>query len=191
MFLILIIAFTCILSADEYHNLGQSPRSATIFKRSTMEYMVMGSIMPSTMIPRARVDEIIPPSQQQQELATNHIISIGTLYHVNKHIDMICSIGAQYNAGRFYVPILLEGRIYPVKGSIRPFFAGGFGGMVSMEFGLFSTRGAGLNIKMNKQLSIDLQYRQIRGDIFFFEAKHPMNTPYNQVGVQLGFNLVL
>ncbi len=190
MFLILIIAFTCILSADEYHNLGQSPRSATIFKRSTMEYMVMGSIMPSTMIPRARVDEIIPPSQQQQELATNHIISIGTLYHVNKHIDMICSIGAQYNTGRFYVPILLEGRIYPVKGSIRPFFAGGFGGMIGKQIGLFSTTGIGLNIHLSRKVSTEIQYRRIRGSVLL-NLKNDSIMDLNQNGVLFGVNLLL
>lgn len=190
MFMILIIAFTCALTADEYHNLGQSPRSATIFKRSTTEYMATASIMPSTMIPRPRIDEIGLPIQQQDILATNHNISIGTLHHLNAHIDLSCSIGAQINAGRFYVPILLEGRLYPVKGKIRPFLAAGFGGMVSLEFGLFSVRGAGLNVKLSKQLNADLQYRQIRGDVFFFEAKHPMHTPYNQVGVQLGMNLL-
>ncbi len=147
--------------------------------------------MPSTVLPYSTINEFGKSIQVDEELAQNITIGIGTSYHFSRYVDILFSVGAQFNAGQFYVPIHLESRINPMNTKIRPFLVMGFGGMVSREFGLFSVRGIGLGMNILKNITIDIQYRQIRGDIFALETEHQTQWKLNQNGVQLSSILEL
>ena len=191
LWIFLYIACSYTMHANEHQILGQSPRSALIPKQSSTDYFVSGSFMPSTVLPYSTINEFGKSIQVDEELAQNITIGIGTSYHFNKHVDILCSIGAQLKSGNVYVPILLESRVFPIHGKIRPFLAIGFGGMLSREFGLFSVRGIGLGMNILKNITIDIQYRQIRGDIFALESEHQTQWKLNQNGVQLSSILEL
>lgn len=174
------------MHANEHLILGQSPRSALIPKQSSTDYCILGSFMPSTILPYSTINEFGKSIQVDEELAQIITIGIGVSYHFNKHVDILCSLGAQLKSGNVYVPILLESRVFPIHGKIRPFLALGFGGMLSREFGLFSVKAMGLGIEISKHINIDIQYRQIRGDIFALTSEHQTQSKLNQNGVQIG-----
>jgi len=187
MFSILIfIACSVMLHANDNPILGQSPRSAIICKQSSTDYFVFGSFMPSTILPYSTINEFGKSVQVDEKLAQNIAIGIGTSYHFNRHVDILFSVGAQFNAGQFFVPIHLESRINPMNTKIRPFLAMGFGGMMSREFGLYSVRGIGLSTNFSKQITFDIQYRQIRGDIFALKSDSQKQLKLNQNGVHIG-----
>lgn len=192
MFSILIfIACSVMLHANDNPILGQSPRSAIICKQSSTDYFVSGSFMPSTVLPYSTINEFGKSIQVDEELAKIIAIGIGTSYHFNKNVEILFSVGAQFNAGQFYVPIHMESRISPMNTKIRPFLAMGFGGIMSREFGLYSVRGIGLSTNISKQITFDIHYRQIRGYIFALESEHQTQWKLNQNGVQLSSILEL
>lgn len=188
MFLILIIAFTCTLSADESRILGQSPRNARIYGRQSTELFVSGSIMPATIIPKDEQNEV--GQSLANVLTTTQTIAIGTHHRITPHMEMMCSIGAQISSGHFNVPILLESKLYPIKGKIRPFLTFGVVGMIGKQIGLFSTTGIGLNIHLSRKVSTEIQYRRIRGSVLL-NLKNDSIMDLNQNGVLFGVNLLL
>ena len=188
MFLILIIAFTCTLSADESRILGQSPRNARIYGRQSTELFVSGSIMPATIIPKDEQNEV--GQSLANVLTTTQTITIGTHHRITPHMEMMCSIGAQISSGHFNVPVLLEGKLYLIKGKIRPFLTFGVVGMIGKQIGLFSTIGIGLNIHLSRKVSTEIQYRRIRGSVLL-NLKNDSIMDLNQNGVLFGVNLLL
>jgi hypothetical protein len=101
----------------------------------------------------------------KEVLTTSYQSSAGFTHRWNKHIDMAVSIGFQMYAHQLYMPVTVEGRIFPFRKKISPFLQLGFGAMISREFGLFGTRGFGINSQISKDIQFEIHYKEIRVDI--------------------------
>lgn len=189
--MILILLFLTSLnpiSAEEHPILGQSPRSAKIFnvdRNGMNSYWVSAGVLPSTMLPRStEYGYGYSADDYNGVLATNFMVNVGMTHRLNKHIDLFSSVGTLLNAGQVYVPIQFEGRIYPMRNRVKPYAFLGFGGMAGGDLVLFGTQGFGLNVRMNQQITIDIQYRVIKGDVFTFTAYNYPQIQFMQRGVQ-------
>lgn len=186
MFILLFFACSCnIFSMDSPIPLGQSPRSAHFIKQTlkTTDWWISGSIQPVTM--RYGENELrqIPQSVDGQ-LITYCSISWGSTYHMHKNIDIVGSIGLQAQTQKIYIPILYEAHWQPIQTTIKPYLFIGLGSMISQELLFFASRGFGIKAKVSDQVSVDLQYRQHLGDVFFFEPYVPLREAYFQHGIQ-------
>ena len=189
--MILILLFLTSLnpiSAEEHPILGQSPRSAEIFivdRNGMNSYWVSTGVLPSTMLPRSTEYGYGYSSDDYNGiLATNFMANVGMTHRLNKHIDLLSSVGTLLNAGQVYVPIQFEGRIYPIRNRVKPYAFLGFGGMAGGDLVLFGSKGFGLNARMNQKITIDIQYRVIKGDVFTFAAYNYPQLQFMQRGVQ-------
>lgn len=189
MFIILFFACSCnMFSMDSPTPLGQSPRSAEIFnidRNGMNSYWVSAGVLPSTMLPRStEYGYGYSADDYNGILATNFMVNVGMTHRLNKHIDLFSSVGALLNAGQVYVPIQFEGRIYPIRNRVKPYAFLGFGGMAGSDLVLFGSKGFGLNARMNQKITIDIQYRVIKGDVFTFAAYNYPQLQFMQRGVQ-------
>ncbi len=189
MFILLFFACSCnIFSMDSPIPLGQSPRCAKIFNGEQIgmsSYWVSAGVLPSTMISRSTdYGYGFNSDDYNGILATNFMVNVGMTHRLNKHIDIVSSIGTLLNAGQVFVPVQIEGRIYPSRNRVKPYAFLGFGGMASSDLVLFGTKGFGLNARMNQKVTIDIQYRVIKGDVFTFAAYNYTQIQYMQRGVQ-------
>jgi hypothetical protein len=175
------------MNASEPHIiLGQSPRSAEIINQQNIgstSWWISAGIYPSTMIPRA-MPEGYAYKSHNSILATNYSVSAGNTYHMHKHIDILSSIGSQLNASQVYLPIQVEGRIFPFRKNIKPYVSIGIGGMLSNSFILYASRGFGINAGLTKDIHLDIYYRQIKGDVFLFKAFNQERLQLSQHGIQ-------
>ena len=185
LLILFIIASFNVDSAEEYPILGQSPRSAHIIKQTlkTTDWWISGSIQPVTMKYGENEFRQLPQSVDGQ-LITYCSISGGGTYHMHKNIDIVGSIGLQAQTQKIYVPILYEAHWQPIQTTIKPYLFIGLGSLISQELLFFASRGFGVKAKVSDQVSVDLQYRQHRGDVFFFEPYVPLRKEYFQKGIQ-------
>ncbi|NBO72699.1 MAG: hypothetical protein EBU66_13445 [Bacteroidetes bacterium] len=185
LLILLIITSVNIISAEEFPILGQSPRSARIIKEiaKTTDWWVSGSIQPVTI--QLSEHELQQGNTVVSERLTTYLsISGGSTYHMHKNIDIVGSIGILAQPEALYFPVLYEAHWYPIKTSITPYLFIGLGGMISRELMLFGSRGFGIKSNITEELSFDIQYRQQRGDVFFFEPYVPLRKKYIQNGIQ-------
>ena len=190
--ILIFIVCVCNLHASEHDILGQSPRSAEIIPQyPRVHWWVSGSFQPTTMISRAIEDQAPISEANNEVLATNYQLSAGFTHKWNKHVDVMFSIGSQLNSGRFYLPIVIEGRIFPFRKKISPFLQLGFGAMISKEFGLFGSRGFGINSQISKDIQFEIHYKEIRGDMFVFTSDNPMQLSMQQKGIKATVFIIL
>lgn len=190
--ILIIIVCVCNLHASEHDILGQSPRSAEIvLQYPRVIWWISGSIQPTTMIPRANEEFRNTTLSTKEVLTTSYQSSVGFTHRWNKHTDMAVSIGFQVNAHHLYIPISVEGRVFPFRNKVNPFLYMGFGGMISREFGLFGSRGFGINSQISKYIHFEIHYKEIRGDIFMFSPDNPMQLSMKQKGVQTTVYFIL
>jgi len=74
---------------------------------------------------------------------------------------------------------------------VNPFLYMGFGGMISREFGLFGSRGFGINSQISKDIQFEIHYKEIRGDMFVFSQDNPMQLSMKQKGIQTSVYIIL
>lgn len=190
--ILIIIVCVCNLHASEHDILGQSPRSAEIvLQYPRVIWWISGSIKPTTMITRANEEFRNTTLSTKEVLTTSYQSSVGFTHRWNKHTDMAVSIGFQVNAHQLYIPISVEGRVFPFRNKVNPFLYMGFGGMISREFGLFGSRGFGINSQISKYIHFEIHYKEIRGDIFMFSPDNPMQLSMKQKGVQTTVYFIL
>lgn len=190
--ILIFIVCVCNLHASEHDILGQSPRSAEIVPQyPRVIWWISGSIHPTTMIPRANEEFRNTTLSTKEVLTTSYQSSAGFTHRWNKHIDMAVSIGFQVNAHQLYMPITVEGRIFPFRKKVNPFLYMGFGGMISREFGLFGSRGFGINSQISKDIQFEIHYKEIRGDMFVFSQDNPMQLSMKQKGIQTSVYIIL
>ena len=175
------------MNASELHTIfGQSPRSAEIINQhriGSTSWWIQASIHPTTMIPRA-MPEGYAYAFHNSILATNYTVSAGNTYHLHKHVEILSSMGSQLNSGQVYLPVQCEARIVPFRNKLKPYAFVGIGGMMSKEFILYASRGFGLNVGLTRDIHLDIQYRQIKGDVFLFSAFNHERLQLSQYGIQ-------
>ncbi|MEY5131298.1 MAG: hypothetical protein RL734_1365 [Bacteroidota bacterium] len=187
MYILIIIAMSCnVIASDSPILLGQSPRSAQIFNVEpigTNSWWIAAGVHPSTMIPKS-MGYGSETRDHDWILATTYMFSAGMTHRFHKHLDIYSSIGALVNAEQVYIPIQFEARAYPFRKRVRPYIALGIGGMISNEFILYGTRGFGINAKMSEDITFDIQYKHMRGDVFLFAPYNAPHMQFSQRGVQ-------
>lgn len=124
----------------------------------------------------------------------------GLEYHVHKNIGINFMSGIELNSGEFarglqninswYVPFVIEGRLYPVSREITPFVSLSLGTIISEHLGFFGSKGIGLQIHSGKN-RIEIYFRQIHGNLFLMDTETPIAHRFQNNSLQVSFRTYL